>query len=192
MLFVVLANACAPAPLPPIAPPTQQNLPSPITGPSPSPTLASTRTNTQPTFGSPTIIFNSGGGSKPTILPTMRLPTADSKPSCNTCVFDIAFQPPSPAAVKFHSRVTIFFKYTSNEAGGIVISTKPLANGNMPEQAGFSLSPVYPAGGGATSSFFTVHAGDVTIDQVRFELWTADLRRKITESLVPVNYHFSN
>lgn len=106
-------------------------------------------------------------------------------------VSDIQFSPASPSALSFSQNVDITFNYSTSEAGGIRIFVRPMTNGQLTPDYGAEGSPVYPVGSGSGSAYFTVTAGETTVDQVRFQVYNADQSALLTEFFLPADFHFS-
>ncbi len=87
-------------------------------------------------------------------------------------------------------QVQFTFEYSVNEPGGVRIFPRPFTNGALTPGYGASGSPVYE-NEGTGSAFFTINSGDVTVDEIRFIITTADQSATLREFYIPVNYHFS-
>ena len=105
-------------------------------------------------------------------------------------ITNIELTPPSPATVEFNEHVDITFDYSANEEGGVRIFLLPYTSGSPTSQYAVSGSPLYPVGTGSGSGYFTITSGEVTVDQVRFEMTNADQSEELLEFFVPVKYHF--
>ncbi len=103
---------------------------------------------------------------------------------------DITFNPTSPAELEFGAPVNYKLNYRTNEPGGVRIIGWPLTGGSYSGDMWHSGSPVYPSGGGSASGYFTINAGEKTVEQVRFVMLntanavvhvaTVDVRYKFT------------
>ncbi|MEL6660323.1 MAG: T9SS type A sorting domain-containing protein [Bacteroidota bacterium] len=87
-------------------------------------------------------------------------------------------------------QVQFTFEYSVDEPGGVRIFPRPFTNGSLTPGYGASGSPVYN-GDGTGSAFFTINSGDVTVDEIRFLITTADQSATLREFYIPVSYHFS-
>ena len=87
-------------------------------------------------------------------------------------------------------QVQFTFEYSVDEPGGVRIFPRPFTNGGLTPGYGASGSPVY-SGDGNGSAFFTINSGEVTVDEIRFIITTADQSTTLREFYIPVNYHFS-
>ncbi len=107
-------------------------------------------------------------------------------------VSNIRMTPASPACLLFNHQVTITFDYSVTETAGTLIFVRPFAAGTLAPNYSAHASPYYPAGKGSGSGSFTILVGEVTIDQLRFQLKSADQSRVLLEFFIPVTYHFSS
>ncbi|MEL7251142.1 MAG: T9SS C-terminal target domain-containing protein, partial [Bacteroidota bacterium] len=87
-------------------------------------------------------------------------------------------------------QVQFTFEYSVDEPGGVRIFPRPFTNGSLTPGYGASGSPVYN-GDGTGSAFFTINSGEVTVDEIRFLITTADQSATLREFYIPVSYHFS-
>jgi hypothetical protein len=71
-----------------------------------------------------------------------------------------------------------------------LIQLNPFAAGALAPNQASSGATLYLASQGSGSLTFTVTAGDVRLDQVRFQIWAPDQNALLAESFVPVRYHF--
>jgi len=107
-------------------------------------------------------------------------------------ISNIHMTPASPACLLFNQQVTLNFDYSVTEAGGTLIFIRPFSAGVLAPNYAAHPSETYPAGMGAGSAYFTIMAGDITVDQLRFQLKSADQSRVLLEFFIPVAYHFSS
>ena len=105
-------------------------------------------------------------------------------------VFAIGLSPASPAQLTFNQNVTITFQYSTNQPGGVKIFIRPFAGGALAANYGASGSPDYPTGNGSGSGTFTITSGAITVDQLRFQVWTIDQSTLLDEWFITVNYKF--
>ena len=115
-------------------------------------------------------------------------PEVPASPSHQVSV--IGFDPPGPAELTFGQRVSVAFTYATTETGGVVIQLHPFAAAALVPNQATSDATLYLASQGRGSLTFTVTAGDVRLDQVRFQIWTPDQNALLYENFVPVRYHF--
>jgi len=107
-------------------------------------------------------------------------------------ISNIHMTPASPACLLFNQQVTLTFDYSVTEAAGTLIFVRPFAAGALAPGYAAHPSETYPAGKGTGSAYFTIMAGDVIVDQLRFQLKSADQSRVLLEFFIPVAYHFSS
>ena len=107
-------------------------------------------------------------------------------------VSNIVLAPPTPNILGFNQDVTITFDYTTNEAGGVRIWARPFTNGSLTPHYAAHGSPIHPVGTGTIVGSFTITSGDVTVDQIRFQIWKDDQSELLHEVFIPVNYQFND
>ena len=107
-------------------------------------------------------------------------------------ITNIQLTPPSPASLRFNDQVNITFDYITNEADGVSIFARPFTDGAPTPGYSAHPSPIYPAGSGVGVGFFTVMAGENTVDQIRFQMMNANMSALLLEVFIPVDYHFSD
>jgi hypothetical protein len=106
-------------------------------------------------------------------------------------ISNIVLNPQSPAALNFWEDVNISFTYTTSEQGGVQIWARPFTNGYLTPNYAAHPSIIHPYGEGTVNdAFFTIMSGAVTVDQIRFQMWTPDHSKLLLEIFVPVNYQF--
>ena len=106
-------------------------------------------------------------------------------------ISNIQFDTLSPRSLALNAEVGITFNYTTVDTGGVRIFPRPFTRGDLTPNYAASGSPVFPVGSGAGSASFTILAGDVTIDSVRFLMTNENQTLTHLEYFVPVNYHYS-
>lgn len=113
-------------------------------------------------------------------------------PQVGHSISDVSFDPPSPAALPFATHVTVRYRYTTQEAGGVRVWVTPLSLGNPVARRAWSGSLLCPCGRGTSDAWFTVHsgAGAVTVDEVSLLMVTAQGEKPLFEARIPVHYHF--
>lgn len=176
----------------------------PIT-PSPTPTETASPTGT-PVTPSPTATHTPSPTHTPTATftpsPTSTFtptPTSTSTPVPDVhFVFDQVLNPPSPAnLVSGQDVVSVNFNYLATTAEGVRFVALPVTGGAPSPNAIAPASPVFPPTGlteesaGFASSTFTIVAGDVTVDQLRIQMWTANQSELLYELPVSVSYSFT-
>lgn len=175
-------------PLPPTPTPTETALPTstPVT---PSPT-----TNTPTPTNTPTATFTPSP--TPTFTPSPTL-TPTSIPDVHF-VFDQVLNPVSPAnLISGQDVVNVNFNYVSTAVEGVRFMVLPISSGSPAANQNAPISPIYPATGlaeeniGFANSTFSITTGDVIVDQLRIQMWTADQSQMLYEYPVAVSYHFT-
>ena len=117
---------------------------------------------------------------------TTKLPAA--APSHRVCL--ITLNPLSPNILPINQNVTISFTYATTETAGVRIFARPFTAGSLSPGYAASGSSLYPVGSGTGSGSFTITSGDATVDQIRFQMLTADQSRVLFEGFIPVHYQF--
>ncbi len=107
-------------------------------------------------------------------------------------ITNIAFTPSPPASLCNGEHVDISFDYSTDEEDGVRIQMTPFTEGSPTPGYGWSGSTVYPKGEGSGSTWFTILSGDTAVDQVRFQMKTADWNTVLIEFFVPVAYTFGH
>ncbi len=107
-------------------------------------------------------------------------------------ISNINLSPASPANLLFNQNVNITFDYSTSWAAGVRIWARPMSGGAPTPNYAAHGSPLYPAGSGSGSGYFTISTGNAIVDSIRFQMWTPDESQLLLELFVPVNYRFSN
>ncbi|MDD5094244.1 MAG: C25 family cysteine peptidase [Dehalococcoidia bacterium] len=105
-------------------------------------------------------------------------------------IHNIVISPPSPATMKWDQNIEIEFDYYSCEDDGVHIFARPFTDGALTPKYTSSGSPDYQQGSGSGSGWFTIFDGEVTVDQLRFQMKHKDTDALLLELFVPVNYHY--
>lgn len=113
-------------------------------------------------------------------------------PALGDAISNIQLDPDPVAGMKYGQHVDITFDYTIQTPGGVRIFARPITNGNLTPDYGASGSPLYPQGSGSGSGYFTIYSGDVIVDDIRFQIWTADQSQLILEFFYQVTYYFTD
>jgi hypothetical protein len=113
-----------------------------------------------------------------------------SMPAAAHSVTRISLTPPTPNILTHGQRVTISFSYATTQPGGVRIFARPFTAGAA--SPGYSASPagISPTGSGTSSQYFTINSGDVTVDQIRIQMWNAAQTTVLFEAFIPVHYQF--
>ncbi len=106
-------------------------------------------------------------------------------------IYNFKFSPPSPALLQLDQDLNIMFDYISTEPGGIRVFVLPYTDGSPTNGYIVPPSPVYPIGSGHASAWIRFTKDSVVVDQILFQVTTADQSRVIMEFFIPVDYHFS-
>ncbi|MHC4888469.1 MAG: right-handed parallel beta-helix repeat-containing protein, partial [Planctomycetota bacterium] len=78
------------------------------------------------------------------------------------------------------------------EPNGVYIWARPMTNGSTSPNYSAHSSPLYSPGNGSGTGDFTITAGDVVVDQIRFQMYNMEETVLLLEIFVPVEYHFGN
>jgi hypothetical protein len=106
-------------------------------------------------------------------------------------ISNIQLSPPAPASLDFNQHVDISFDYETDEAGGVRIFARPFTAGSLTPNYAASGSPLYPVGSGNGTGFFTITSGDVSVDELRIQMYNSDQSQLLLEFFIPVEYHFA-
>jgi hypothetical protein len=115
-----------------------------------------------------------------------------ASPAFGDAVGNIQVAPSTHAALQFGQHVDITFDYEVATAGGVRIYPRPYSQGQLTPNYGASGSPLYPEGTGMGSGYFTITSSAALVDQIRFQIWTADNTTMLLEFYFPVSFYFSN
>ena len=96
----------------------------------------------------------------------------------------------SPSWLLNGDHVTIDFAYQTDEAGGVRISARPYTDGALSPGYGASGVGLSPVGTGTSSQSFTFGSVSADVDEIRFQMWNADLSTLLLEFFVPVDLHW--
>ncbi len=110
----------------------------------------------------------------------------------NFLVENIQRCPAAPVRLEHGERVNIHWDYYNDEGQDTRVFVRPFTNGSLSPGYGASGSPLYPVGGGNGNDFFTINAGDVLVDQLRFQVTDANQSAILAEYFIPVHYEFGN
>ena len=112
--------------------------------------------------------------------------------SADHLVTQISLAPRTPNILQDNDSITISFSYTTSEAGGVRIFARPFTGGALTPSYAASGSPLYPVGTGVGSGNFTITTGNVTVDQIRFQMLDANQTTLLFEAFIPVHYQFTS
>jgi len=79
-----------------------------------------------------------------------------------------------PAVLDADERVYVTNEYTTTAAGGVRVFLLPYSDGAPSPNYAVSGSPLYPVGTGTATNYFRITSGQVTIDQIRMMMTSAD------------------
>ncbi|MBB4079358.1 hypothetical protein GGR28_001978 [Lewinella aquimaris] len=85
--------------------------------------------------------------------------------------------------------VQVYFEYSTDEAAGVRIFIRPFSGGSLSPSYAASGSPLYLGDGSGTAEF-TISAGEVAVDELRFHITNADQSITLREFYVPVDFTF--
>jgi hypothetical protein len=119
----------------------------------------------------------------------MPLPTADVSFG-TTYLSNIRLFPGPRATLDNGQTIFMDFDYQTAAAGQVLIFARPFTAGNLSPSYAAHPSPFYPTGSGQGNGYFTITSGDVTVDQIRFEVWASDFSQELMRFFVPVEYIF--
>ena len=120
------------------------------------------------------------------------VPTVAFAASADHLVTQISLSPRTPNVLQLNQSITISFSYTTTEAGGVRIFARPFSGGVLTPNYAASGSPLYPVGSGTGSGDFTITGGNVTVDQIRFQMWNDSQTTLLYEAFIPVHYQFTS
>ena len=112
--------------------------------------------------------------------------------SADHLVTQISLGPRTPNILQDNDSITISFSYSTTEAGGVRIFARPFTGGALTPSYAASGSPLYPVGTGVGSGNFTITTGNVTVDQIRFQMLDANQTTVLFEAFIPVSYQFTS
>lgn len=99
--------------------------------------------------------------------------------------------PKSPAKLNFNQEVNITFQYEIPNAGGVRVFIRPMTSGRLTPNYAASGSSIYRGRGKETANF-TIQSENVTVDQLRVQVLSANQNEFIFEFFAPVDFTFSS
>ena len=105
-------------------------------------------------------------------------------------ITNIVLSPPSPATLLPEGDIDITFDYATTEPGGVRIWARPFTHGSLTPDYFAHSSPLYPAGYGSGTGWFTIPYGNVAVDQIRFQMYDSNETVLLRELFIPVQYRF--
>jgi hypothetical protein len=124
------------------------------------------------------------------LLILITLASMSKKAQTENSVTMITLDPQTPNILLNDQYVNISFSYTTTQAGGVRIYARPFSDGSRTADYMASDAPLSPVGKGTGKQSFTIRSGNITVDQVRFQMFNADQTQIIFEAFVPVHYEF--
>ncbi|MGC9443938.1 MAG: hypothetical protein ACP5E9_03260, partial [Candidatus Methanospirareceae archaeon] len=107
-------------------------------------------------------------------------------------ITNIKLTPSSPACLEFREFVEVTFDYSTNDTSGIDIYSQPLTGGSDTPNYAVRHPGNFPVGNGSGNGSFTVTRDEVTVDQLRLQMYSwHDRDRLLHEVIIPVEYHFA-
>ncbi len=105
-------------------------------------------------------------------------------------VTKVTCNPPTPNILLNNQKITITFSYATTQPEGVRIYARPISDGSPSANYLASSAPISPTGSGTGTQNFTITSGNITVDQIRFQMYNADHSRLLFEAFVPVHYDF--
>ena len=116
----------------------------------------------------------------------------DEITASDNLIKNIRLDPGNPNFVRVGQNVTVDFDYQTVEAGGVRIFIRPFSDGALSPGSSAHASPLHPTGSGSGSGFFRINSGNVVVDQIRLQMFNADLSELLFETFLPVHFAFTN
>lgn len=102
----------------------------------------------------------------------------------------VSFNPTTPNVLTHGHKVTLNFSYATTQPGGVRIFARPFTGGSPTPGYAASPGPLSPTGSGTGSQYFTINTGNVTVNQVRIQMWNATQTTLLFEAFLPVNFEY--
>ncbi len=96
---------------------------------------------------------------------------------------------PVPNVLTHKQRVSVKFKYRTNQRAGVRILVRPLTGKALTPRSAAHASRLYK-GSGSGSGWFTVTKGTPAIDKVRVQMWNRAKTKRLFTGVVPVHYRY--
>jgi len=107
-------------------------------------------------------------------------------------IANIQFSPSSPAYFTSNESDTSRFDYTTTQVGGVLMFARPFSGGILTPNYAASPSPTFAIGSGTGSGWFTISAGNVLVDHMRFQMLNTTQTQTLVEWFYPVHFQFGN
>ncbi|MFB3118963.1 MAG: hypothetical protein ACE1Y2_00375 [Stenotrophomonas maltophilia] len=105
-------------------------------------------------------------------------------------LFNIEFDPTTPAELKLNDSIAIEFSYMTIAPGDVKILVHPFTEGKLSPGNAASQPKIYTTGSGSGKATITNFNTKGTIDQLRFQMISNDTLQVLTEIFVPVQFEF--
>jgi hypothetical protein len=128
--------------------------------------------------------------SRTRLLFQKKLPVSYQFKSPTNIVNSITLAPRVPNILLFGQNITVAFKYTTHEVGGVRIFPRPFTGGALTSNYAASGSLLYPVGSGSGTGFFTIIDGAVKVDQIRIQMWNDAQTRLLFTTKIPISALF--
>jgi hypothetical protein len=115
-----------------------------------------------------------------------------ASPALGDSFSGIAFSPAPVATLQFGQHLDVSFNYNVTTPGGVLVFVRPFTGGHLTPSYAAGGGALCPVGSGSGSGYFTITAGDATIDEVRFQVYTPDQTTLLLEFFVPVLFYYSS
>jgi len=96
---------------------------------------------------------------------------------------------PTPNVLHHKQKVSVKFKYRTNQRAGVRILVRPLTGKALTPRSAAHASRLYK-GSGSGSGWFTVTGGTPAIDKVRVQMWNRAKTKRLFNAVVPVHYRY--
>jgi hypothetical protein len=126
------------------------------------------------------------------VLLLLMAPAGAFAASANNLVTQITLTTPTPNLLQIGQHVDLSFKYNTNEPGGVLIWARPFTHGALTPSYEAHGSNVHSVGTGTGTGWFTIASGNVTVDQIRIQMWNTAQTTLLYEGFIPVNYRFTS
>ena len=105
-------------------------------------------------------------------------------------VFNITFDPGSPADLEHLELVDVAYEYTTDMDDGVFIFARPMTNGEPSPNFAAHPSALTTETQGVGTGFFTIEEGEVNVDGVRIQMFDKELNDLLFETIVDVDFEF--
>ncbi len=102
----------------------------------------------------------------------------------------VKFYPEGPATLTNEQYVRLRFSYSTTHSEGVRIWARPMTAGLPTLFYASSGSAILTARDGEHEQSFTITRGEAMVDQIRIDIYTADGKTLLHQTLLPVHYQF--